>query len=366
MASQESDRHGLLTRHRAVLVGSAMLRGDQVMVDAAAIGRVPAGLRRWLDEPLPPRAGVQRWPLRAGTDVRRLLADAGPDPVVEAVHLLRAAPRWRSGPARPPVLVQEAATAPQPADPSAPPVTVAVLDTGVAAHPWFAHRPWFAQVTDDQFEVLDANHDGRLDSVAGHGTFVAGVVQQHAPSARLRIRRVLHTDGICDEVGLIEALGELADDPEPAEIVNLSFGGHSHDDRVSWLLDRAVRRLTDSSVVVAAAGNSGTQRPFWPAALPHVIAVGALDVAGSAPAEFSNRGAWVDAWAVGADVLGAFVASARQLPAPVEPAGCFARWSGTSFAAPVVAGRIAALVGRGATVRAAAEEVVGTAVGRSA
>ncbi len=153
--------------------------------------------------------------LRAGTDVR------------PATGRRRAGLGRRTGApaARRPALAQRpgsaAGTGPRSragtgaGRPSAPPVTVAVLDTGVAAHPWFAHRPWFAQVTDDQFEVLDANHDGRLDSVAGHGTFVAGVVQQHAPSARLRIRRVLHTDGICDEVGLIEALSVANLDRSP-------------------------------------------------------------------------------------------------------------------------------------------------------
>lgn len=371
MAPEDSELWSVLHRHRAVRAGdgAALLRVDQLMVAVADRDRVSAAVRRWLGDPLPARAGVHRWPLRAdsGADVLSLLAQAGPDPVVEPVHLLRAAPRWRSGPARPPVLIRQVVAAPGPPDPLAAPVTVAVLDTGIREHPWFAARPWFAYVTDDQFEVLDANHDGRLDSVAGHGTFVAGVVAQHAPSARLRIGRVLHTDGICDEVDLIEALHDLAEDPDPPAVVNLSFGGHSHDDRVSKLLEGAVARLTATSVVVAAAGNSGTDRPFWPAALPAVIAVGALDAAGTGPAEFSNRGPWVDAWAAGEDVVGAFVAGSRELPGPVEPDGFFARWSGTSFAAPVIAGRVAAVAAaHGGTARAALDEALGAGLARGA
>jgi subtilisin family serine protease len=233
------------------------------------------------------------------------------------------------------VLLADGPPAPAAPDPDAVPVAVAVLDTGITAHPWFVERDWFAAVPPSQAEILDADHDNLLDSVAGHGTFVAGVVQQHAPSARLRIERVLHSDGICDEVDLIEALHRLHSDPRPPDVVNLSFGGFTHDDRVSVLLDRAVSELTARSVVVAAAGNAGSGRPFWPAALPTVIAVGALDATGTGPAEFSNHGPWVDEWAVGEDVSGAFVA------------GCFARWSGTSFAAPAVAGAIAADVAAG-------------------
>jgi subtilisin family serine protease len=346
----EAGSVALPARYDAVLVPDQVaLRRSQLMVATEDLSRVPTAVRRWLADPLPARAGVHRWPLLpdSGADVVQLLADAGAEPVVAAVHLLRAAPRWRSGPARPPVLLAAGPPPPAAADPAAVPVEVAVLDTGITAHPWFADRSWFADVTASQTEVLDGNHDHRLDSVAGHGTFVAGVVQQHAPSARLRIERVLHSDGICDEVDLIEALHCLAGEPRPPDVVNLSFGGFTHNDRASVLLDRAVTRLAAVSVVVAAAGNAGSERPFWPAALPTVIAVGALDATGSGPTAFSNHGPWVDTWAVGEDVRGAFVAATRELPAPPRPGGCFASWSGTSFAAPAVAGKIAAEVAAG-------------------
>jgi subtilisin family serine protease len=341
----EAGSVALPARYDALLVSDHVaLRCDQLMVAAQDLPRVPAGLRRWLADPLPARAGVHRWPLRpgSGADVRQLLADAGAEPVAAAVHLLRAAPRWRSGPARPPVLLQAGPPPPAAADPAAVPVEVAVLDTGITPHPWFTDRAWFANVPASESEVLDAGHSHPLDSVAGHGTFVAGVVQQHGSSARLRIERVLHCDGICDEVDLIEALHGLAADPRPPDVVNLSFGGFTHDDRASVLLDHAVTRLAAVSVVVAAAGNAGSERPFWPAALPTVIAVGALDATGTGPAAFSNHGPWVDTWAIGEDVCGAFVAAAPELPAAPGPEGCFARWSGTSFAAPAVAGKIAA------------------------
>jgi subtilisin family serine protease len=120
---------------------------------------------------------------------------------------------------------------------------------------------------------------------------------------------------------------------ERVDVVNLSFGCHTYDDRPSALVSEAVAALGRHTVLVAAAGNSHTDRPFWPAALKNVIAVGALDATGAGAAAFSNNGWWVEACAVGQDVRSAF-------PLPDGRPG-YARWSGTSFAVPAVAGAIA-------------------------
>ena len=62
--------------------------------------------------------------------------------------------------------------------------------------------------------------------------------------------------------------------------------------------------LGDDVLGVAAAGNQGTCRPFFPAALPEVIGVGAVSAAGRT--WFSNFGGWVDACAPGVDVISTF------------------------------------------------------------
>jgi subtilisin family serine protease len=107
--------------------------------------------------------------------------------------------------------------------------------------------------------------------------------------------------------------------------------------------------------VVACAGNHASDRPFWPAALDGVIAVAAVD--GEERAWFSDFGPWVDACAPGVGITSCFVRFDGPLPRvrgidPDDFTG-YATWSGTSFAAPVVAGAIAE--------RAAADDISGAA-----
>jgi subtilisin family serine protease len=115
-------------------------------------------------------------------------------------------------------------------------------------------------------------------------------------------------------------------------------------------------------VVVASAGNEGTTQPMYPAAATGGIAVGALTKLpprsgrGADPerASFSNYGPWVDCATAGVDVVGPYVTGYGG----PDSAGHrtrfkgWAAWSGTSFAAPHVAGRIAAVLGGGATTSA--------------
>ncbi|WP_433540035.1 S8/S53 family peptidase [Streptosporangium sandarakinum] len=110
-------------------------------------------------------------------------------------------------------------------------MTVAVADTGLAAHPWWRDLPWFLERRRDAAEVPDADGDGRLDAQAGHGTFVTGLILRSAPEARVRPLRVLDGRGVGDEAGLLRALARLRD--EPPQVLNLSMGGHTYDDRPS-------------------------------------------------------------------------------------------------------------------------------------
>ncbi len=240
------------------------------------------------------------------------------------------------------------------------PVTVAVLDTGLSPHPWYARTSWYAEQREEVAEVLDADLDHELDSRAGHGTFVAGVVLQHAPAARIRAKRVASGDGVGDELGVLRALAWLAS-WGAADVVNLSIGCHTYDDRPSPVVARAIAALGPRTAVVACAGNHASDRPYWPAALDDVIAVAALD--GEERARFSNYGPWVDACAPGVDVASCFVRFNGPRPRvngtdPDDFTG-FAIWSGTSFAAPAVAGAIARVAAEtGLPGRAAAQRVL--------
>ena len=103
---------------------------------------------------------------------------------------------------------------------------------------------------------------------------------------------------------------------------------------------------------------------MWPAAMKRVVAVGALDKEGKQRAPFSNYGWWVDCCTPAVDVLSSFVAFAEAGPpaagrTPQSFEG-WATWSGTSFAAPKVAGEIVALKTSKnlPTARAAADQLL--------
>ena len=165
---------------------------------------------------------------------------------------------------------------------------------------------------------------------------------------------MLDSEGYGDEVGVAEAIMRYAND----DVLNLSLGCYSHGDVPPVSLVEAVRHVGFNSVVVAAAGNNSSLRPMWPAALKRVIAVGALDKSGKLPAEFTNRGWWVDCCTPAVDVLSSFVEFGESGGAdPARSPQNFKRWatwSGTSFAAPKVAGEIVALKTRDRLPSAAA------------
>jgi Subtilase family len=229
-------------------------------------------------------------------------------------------------------------------DPASP--DVIVLDTGLAAHPFrpaaLADPSPIRAATAADEDRPDENDDEQLDPAAGHGTFIAGVIDQVAPGCSITIHRVLSTFGDGDEVTIAACLDALEPEDPARTILNLSFGGYVLDH--PHLLARAVRRLQRLGVVVvASAGNDGTCRPTYPAALDGVVSVGAVGPGGPAP--FTNYGPWVRACAPGVDLLSAFFRDVSNTgSSDVEPDRFdgWAFWSGTSFAAPMVVGALAA------------------------
>ncbi len=214
-------------------------------------------------------------------------------------------------------------------------VTVAVLDTGVdASVPVLAGHvdPGWDYVADDadpadRADGSDDNQDGLSDEAVGHGTFVSGLMSLVAPQARILPLRVLDADGSGNVFIIAQAILDAVS--AGARVINLSFGtsGATH----SRLLDDAVAEAQRrGSVVVAAAGNDGSNTPHYPASLPSVVSVGALDTAGHLTG-WSDRGGWVKVAAPGAELLGPL------------PGGRWGTWSGTSMATPLAAGQIALL-----------------------
>ncbi|MGV8875229.1 MAG: S8 family peptidase, partial [Rhodococcus sp. (in: high G+C Gram-positive bacteria)] len=262
---------------------------------------------------------------------------------------------------------------------------MAILDTGCGEHDWLG----FVTKGVDQNPVIGIADpstdpevypdllgplDGQMDPVAGHGTFITGLVHQEAPDADILTARVLFRDGIVYEADVLDALARLlafvrADKANRIDVLNLSLGFY-HEENVGFT--SAIRNVLTALrrtgvVVVASAGNDATNRPCYPAAFsldpPDASAAPLISVGANNPngteALFSNSGDWVTLSVCGAAVISTmpeFDAGANPLsrrPAAGSPRdretidpddflGGFGVWSGTSFAAPIVAGRIAA------------------------
>ncbi|MDQ4132176.1 MAG: S8/S53 family peptidase [Actinomycetota bacterium] len=233
-------------------------------------------------------------------------------------------------------------------------IRVGLIDTGVAEHSELEEH--LDRPADGSFDVPNENHSDMLHHGGGHGTFAAGLILRNAPGATIVPRRWVESDGLIDDWTLAEALGELAglEGDKKIDMINLSFGGHTPDDMGLPATAEALRLAfakNPSLVVVAAAGNDHSARPFYPAAHKQVVSVGALDSQGER-AWFSNYGPWVDACAPGVDVVSTFLDKRathgqslmiHRLPGlgPQLFDG-HASWSGSSFTAPQVTGAIAA------------------------
>jgi subtilisin family serine protease len=240
---------------------------------------------------------------------------------------------------------------------------IVVLDTGLAAGdllPNALNGVVGLGSEADWVEKPDEDGDERLDPVAGHGTFIAGVIERIAPRCRLKVDGLFPGFGQADEVKVSDKLQELARMGEAypedhVDILNLSFSGYTLHG-MAPLAQAVIQLQLAGTVVVASAGNDGTCVPAYPAAFPGVISVGAIGPSG--PAWFTNYGPWVRACAPGVDIVSTFFTEWKR-DKDEEFTG-WARWSGTSFAAPAVVGALAAAMQRrpGMTPKEAVAEVI--------
>jgi len=209
-------------------------------------------------------------------------------------------------------------------------------------------------IVDDPADIEDPDSwpapDGYIDPYAGHGTFIAGVVRCIAPGAEVTVEQVVDRAGVVDEAALIKQLDDaLAKSPD---VISFSAGGYTRRNVApKAFVEFYENRLRHHKgvVLVAAAGNDDTRDPFWPAAFPWAVSVGALDAAGRERATFSNFGGWVDVYAPGEELVNAYATGTYR--SVVDPSvetvfDGMCQWSGTSFSTPVVAGLIAARMAR--------------------
>ncbi len=242
-------------------------------------------------------------------------------------------------------------------------VRLGISDTGLLEDLDSARYPWLAGV-DGEWDPLGPTLAGGLQGIpeyAGHGTFMAGVAKTMAPTATVYVNNHFTLSGGVLEHVIIAKLEELIEEQSP-DVVNLSAGTYT---RNNWapLAFTEFRRRHGEIALVAAAGNDSTDRKFWPAAFDWTVGVGALGADQQHRAWFSNHGDWVDVYALGEGMVNAYATGLYTYREPPKrPArqtfDGMARWDGTSFSTPLVAGLIADEISRTGSAAAVATQAV--------
>lgn len=214
--------------------------------------------------------------------------------------------------------------------PAGSPIIVGIIDSGVMR----THPDLQAKLTDGYNAITPS---AAPEDDLGHGTHVAGIAgaatnngiggagTATSGSVRLMPVKVITFEGYGNDYDI--AVGMLWAMDHGAKVLNLSFGGPDSDPLLAQIADYA---HAHGVVVAAAAGNSAQEgNPVtYPAAYPHVIAVGASNPDGSRAA-FSEIGKFVDISAPGVNILSTVIG------------GGYGVLQGTSMASPVVAGAAA-------------------------
>lgn len=205
-------------------------------------------------------------------------------------------------------------------------VVVAVIDTGIdQSHPELKNKLL------PDYNAVNPLKRGMADM---HGTHVSGIIAAEANNGigGMGVNpnvKILPIDVFAREWGAYDysiAEGIMHAIEKKAKVINMSLGSYFP----SPIIEEAVEKAVEAGiVVVAAAGNSGSNMKGYPASFPGVISVGATNEKKEL-AEFSTYGPSVDIVAPGEDVYAPVF--------DVDKRSSFIKASGTSMASPVVAG----------------------------
>ncbi len=257
------------------------------------------------------------------------------------------------------------------------PVVVAVVDTGVLLD----HPDLEGQLTSDGYDFItdpESSNDGdgidpdpndsgdqlQNGESTFHGTHVSGTIAAASNNSIggagvtwqtqtkiMPVRALGAKDGTsADVLEAVKYAAGLENDSgtvpnQPADIINLSLGGSSYSEAEADVFSQV---RNQGIIVVAAAGNTSSSLPVYPAAYPGVISVSAVDI-NAELAPYSNFGTTIDVAAPGGDnsqnLNGDLYADGVLSTMGKDSSGTvqfgYSILEGTSMAAPHVAGVIA-------------------------
>lgn len=179
--------------------------------------------------------------------------------------------------------------------------------------------------------------DGDDETGIGHGSQVARVIRSQCPGCPIISLTLM---GPLQQIeqpkiysAFIRILAFTQDHPRTRVVANISLGSYEYDPCQHALVMELQRRRV---VLVAAAGNDNTDRPFFPAGFAESLSVAAVSEATKRKTDYSNWGTAVDLAAFGTThQIDVQLMGYRQSSA-----------SGTSFAAPLVTGLLARILWR--------------------
>ena len=199
-------------------------------------------------------------------------------------------------------------------------VVVAVVDTGIdATHPDLQGQvaSGYDFVNDDADPTDDHGHGTRMAGIVAAVSENAEGVAGVAPQAVLLPVKVLDGDGYGSYSVVASGILYAAD--HGARVINLSLSGAVKSAVLEDAVDYAVAR---GALVIAAAGNYGSDLPAYPAAARGAVAVSATTADDAHPG-FSNYGGWIDIAAPGVDIVTTSTAHGYASTSGTSPAAAF-------------------------------------------
>ncbi|THE09755.1 serine protease [Bacillus timonensis] len=222
-------------------------------------------------------------------------------------------------------------------------IVIAVIDTGIdSSHPDLKDRI----IAGRNFTTDYQGDPDIFEDNNGHGTHVSGTIAASlnnegvvgiAPKAQLLSLKALTGQGAGNYDWIIDAIHYAVQwqgpNNERVRVISMSLGGPEDVPELHKAIQQAVNQNVS---VVVAAGNEGDSKEetfeyAYPGAYNEVISVGAVNI-DLELAPFSNTNTEIDLVAPGVDVVSTY------------PDNKYAQLTGTSMAAPHVAGAIALLI----------------------